>query len=521
MSLLEVKNLSHSFKDKELFKNISLKVFENEHIGLVGKNGAGKSTFMKIISKLESSDEGDIIWTNNVRVGYMDQHLELGDKQTVIEYLRCSYNWLFELEQEMISIYEKIADVNDDEQYEKMMNRAGIISDMLNRYNFYDIDVEIKKVASGLGIDESWFNKNVSELSGGQRTKILLINLLLRKPDVLLLDEPTNYLDEGHIKWLQSYLKEYENTFILISHDIPFLNSVCNIIYHLENKQITRYKGDYDNFVKVYELEKEKLHSSYERQQKQIKKMETFIAKNIARSSTSARAKSRQKALDKIERIEIVNDNTKMSFGFEESRQSDKVLYETKDLIIGYESALSIPLNLKVEKGQKIVLVGTNGLGKSTLIKTIIEIIKPFSGKVIKGQYIDIGYFEQENKITSDITTYDDVYNYFTGDKKTQQFVRMSLSKCGINREHVNKKLKLLSGGEQAKVRLCKIMNTPTNLLVLDEPTNHLDKQAKEELKKALINYKGTLLLVSHEPEFYKDICDIVWDCSKFNILKE
>lgn len=516
MSLLEIKNLSHSFKDKEIFEDVSLKVFENEHIGLVGVNGAGKSTFMKLISKNEVPDDGDIIWTNNVRIGYMDQHAELGKGLTIMSYLKKSFSWLYDLEKEMVELYEKMQDC-DDEQMNKYLERTGVIQDVLYHNNFYEIEAEIKKVSTGLGVHTFGWDKDVSELSGGQRTKLLLVSLLLKKPDVLLLDEPTNYLDEGHIEWLREYLKSYEKTFILISHDIPFMNDVVNVIYHIENKGITRYKGNYDNFKRVYEQEREKLISSFDRQQKEIKKMETFIAKNIARASTSAMAKSRQKQLDKMERIEVTkSDDIKINLTFEESRQPSKILYELKDVVIGYNTPLSIPLNLKVEKGDKIAIIGTNGLGKSTLLKTILSIIKPLSGKVETGQYIDVGYFKQEENENLDITPYDDVYNLFSGDKKTQQFVRMSLAKCGLKRENVLNKMKNLSGGEQAKVRLCKIVNIPTNILLLDEPTNHLDKKAKDELKRALIEYKGTILIVCHEPEFYQDIATKVWDCEKF-----
>lgn len=520
MSLLEVKGLSHRFKDKDIFDDVSFKVFENEHIGLVGVNGAGKSTLMKIISKVDIPDDGDVIWTNNVRIGYMDQHAELGKGLTIMEYLKKSFSWLYDLEKEMVELYEKMSDCSDEEM-NKYLERTGIIQDMLYHNNFYEIESEIKKISTGLGVHEFGWDKDVSELSGGQRTKLLLVSLLLKKPDVLLLDEPTNYLDEGHIYWLQEYLKNYEKTFILISHDISFMNSVVNVIYHIENKSITRYKGDYENFKKVYDLEREKMQSSYDRQQKEIKKMETFIAKNIARASTSTMAKSRQKKLDKMERIEITKtDDINIDFSFKESRQPSKVLYELKDVVIGYDKPLSIPLNLKVEKGDKIAIVGTNGLGKSTLLKTILNIIKPISGKVDVGQYIDIGYFKQEENENLDITPYDDVYNFFSGDMKTQQYVRMSLAKCGLKRENVLNKMKNLSGGEQAKVRLCKIVNTPTNILVLDEPTNHLDKKAKDQLLENIKKYSGTVLIVSHEPEFYNQIANKIWDCEKFKLSK-
>ena len=285
------------------------------------------------------------------------------------------------------------------------------------------------------------------------------------------------------------------------------MNNVTNVIYHIENKKLTRYKGDYENFKKVYELERDKLKSSFERQQKEIKKMETFIAKNIARASTSSMAKSRQKKLDKMERIEITKtDDIKINFTFEESRQPSKIIYELENIVIGYDNPLSIPLNLKVENGDKIAIIGTNGFGKSTLLKTILNIIKPLSGNIKVGQYLDVGYFKQEENENLDITPYDEIYNYFSDNKKTQQYVRMSLAKCGLKRENVLNKMKNLSGGEQAKVRLCKIINTPTNVLILDEPTNHLDKKAKDELQRSLKEYKGTILLVCHEPEFYEGI---------------
>lgn len=516
MSLLEVKNLTHSFKEKEIFDNISFKVFENEHIGLVGVNGAGKSTLMKIISKTEIPDDGEIIWTNNVRIGYMDQHADLGKGLTIMDYLKKSFNWLYDLEKEMVQLYEKMADCSE-EQMNKYLERTGIIQDILYHNSFYELESEIKKVSTGLGVHTFGWDKDVSELSGGQRTKLLLVSLLLKKPDVLLLDEPTNYLDEGHIEWLKDFLKNYEKTFILISHDVPFMNSVVNVVYHIENKKITRYKGDYNNFKKIYEQEREKLISSFDRQQKEIKKMETFIAKNIARASTSSMAKSRQKKLDKMEKIEITKtDDIKIDFTFEESRQPSKIIYELKNIVIGYDKPLSRSLNLKVEKGDKIAIIGTNGLGKSTLLKTMLNIIKPLSGNVENGQYIDVGYFKQEENENTDITPYDDVYNYFSDSKKTQQYVRMSLAKCGLKRENVLNKIKNLSGGEQAKVRLCKIVNTPTNVLILDEPTNHLDKKAKDELSRSLKEYKGTILLVCHEPEFYEGIVNKIWDCENF-----
>lgn len=353
-------------------------------------------------------------------------------------------------------------------------------------------------------------DRDVEDLSGGQRTKVLLTKLLLEVPDILLLDEPTNYLDEEHIVWLKRYLQNYENAFILISHDIPFLDEVVNLIYHVENRKLTRYVGGYNDFIRIYEQNKYALEASYNRQQAEIARLEDFVARNKARVSTRGIAASRQKVLDKMDIIELNPEKPKPSFIFKTARTSGRVIVETENLVIGYDSALSRPLKFTLERGQKVALVGANGLGKSTLLKSILGLIEPFDGTMHKGEFLHIGYFEQEVKTKNDKTCIDEVWGTFPA--MTQQEVRSALAKVGLTRSQLESKLAVLSGGEQAKVRLCKITNTPSNVLVLDEPTNHLDPEAKEELKRALIEYKGTILLVSHEPEFYRDIVDEVWN---------
>ncbi|MGL4950844.1 MAG: ATP-binding cassette domain-containing protein, partial [Mycoplasma sp.] len=275
------------------------------------------------------------------------------------------------------------------------------------------------------------------------------------------------------------------------------------------------------SFLKMYEMEKGQLEMSYYKQQKVIAKQEEFIAKNSARASTAKRAQSRQKLLDKVQRVELVNNDVRIEFNFEETRASSKIVYELKDLVIGYDGvALSKPLNFQIERGQKIAITGTNGIGKSTLIKTIIGQIKQVSGEVEKGQYIDEGYFIQEQTEFDKITCFQDVYNYFSFDydKQTQHFIRKSLARVGLKKEHVDAQLKMLSGGEQGKTRLCKIVNTGTNVLILDEPTNHLDIVAKNALKEGLMKYKGTVLLVCHEPEFYQGLVDQTWNVEEFKI---
>ncbi|KRQ87847.1 putative ABC transporter ATP-binding protein YheS [Caloramator mitchellensis] len=513
MSILTVKNLNHGFGDRAIFEDVSFRLLKGEHIGLIGANGEGKSTFMNIITRKLEPDEGEIEWANRVRAGYLDQHTILEKGMTIRDVLKSAFKYLFELEEEYNIICEKLAAVSPEEM-EALLEDMGTIQDILTHNDFYIIDTKVEEIARGLGLSDIGLDRDVNDLSGGQRTKVLLAKLLLEKPDILLLDEPTNYLDEVHIEWLKKYLLEYENAFILISHDIPFLNSVVNLIYHMENKKLTRYVGNYDDFVRVYEAKKQQLEAAYKKQQQEIEELEDFIARNKARVATRNMAMSRQKKLEKMEKIELVKEKPKPEFIFKEARASGKLIFETRDLIIGYDSPLSKPLNLRMERGQKIALVGANGLGKTTLLKSILGEIKPIAGEVELGDYLYIGYFEQETKDNNYNTCIEEIWNEFPGFNQFE--VRLALAKCGLTTKQIESKIMVLSGGEQAKVRLCKVINKETNLLVLDEPTNHLDVDAKEELKRALRDYKGSILLISHEPEFYSDIATDVWNCENW-----
>ncbi len=515
MSILTVKNISHGFGDRKIFEDVSFRLLKGDHVGLVGANGEGKSTFMNIITNKLMPDEGEVIWSNKVRVGYMDQHAVLEKGLTVREALSQAFQYLFDAEKEMNEKYERMATADEDE-LNKLMEDTADIQDMLEHSNFYLIDSKVEDVARGLGLLDVGLEKDVHDLSGGQRTKILLGKLLLQTPDVLLLDEPTNFLDEEHIEWLRDYLQKYENAFILISHDIEFLNSVVNLIYHVENAILTRYVGDYDEFMRVYEVSKKHLEAAYERQQAEIAGLQDFIARNKARVATSGMAKSRQKKLDKMDVIELSKEKPKPEFYFKPARTPDKLIFEAKDLVIGYDEPLSKPLNLTLERGQKIALVGSNGLGKTTLLKSLMGQIKAISGNVHVGDNLFIGYFEQEGKESNYNTCIEDVWQAFP--VFTQYEIRRALAKCGLTTKQLESKVYVLSGGEQAKVKLCKILNTETNILVLDEPTNHLDVDAKAELKRALKEYKGTILMVCHEPEFYADIATSVWDCKEFTL---
>ncbi len=513
MSILNVEHLTHGFGDRAIFDDVSFRLLKGEHIGLVGANGEGKSTFMNIITGKLQPDEGKVEWSKNVRVGYLDQHTILEKGMTIGSVLASAFDFLYEMETQMNDIYARLGEV-DEEEMNLLMEEAGTIQDLLTMHDFYMIDAKVEEVARALGILELGLDKDVMELSGGQRTKVLMAKLLLEKPDILLLDEPTNYLDVEHIEWLKRYLNDYENAFILISHDIPFLNSVINLIYHMDNKQLNRYAGDYDNFMEVYEMKKSQLEAAYNKQQKEIAELKDFVARNKARVATRNMAMSRQKKLDKMDMIELAQEKPKPEFNFKEARTPGRYIFKTKDLVIGYDEPLSTSLNLEMERGQKIVLTGANGIGKTTLLKSILGLIKPLEGDVELGDYLEIGYFEQEMDQSVGTTCIEEIWNEFPA--FSQYEVRSALAKCGLTTKHIESLVRVLSGGEQAKVRLCKLVNKDTNILLLDEPTNHLDVDAKEELKRALIAYKGSILMVCHEPEFYEELATDVWDCSKW-----
>ncbi len=513
MSILNVEHLTHGFGDRAIFNDVSFRLLKGEHIGLIGANGEGKSTFMNIITGKLMPDEGKVEWAKNVRVGYLDQHTVLTAGQTVRDVLSSAFDFLYDMENQMNEICDKMGEASPEE-LEVYMEDLGTIQDLLTMHDFYMIDSKVDEVGRALGLAEIGLDRDVTELSGGQRTKVLLGKLLLEKPDILLLDEPTNYLDAEHIEWLKRYLNEYENAFILISHDIPFLNSVINLIYHMDNQQLTRYPGDYDKFQEVYAMKKAQLEAAYNKQQKEIADLKDFVARNKARVSTRNMAMSRQKKLDKMDVIELAAEKPKPEFLFKEARTPGRYIFQTKDLVIGYTQALSSPLNLSMERGQKIVLTGSNGIGKTTLLKSILGLIKPLLGSVELGDYLEIGYFEQEMSGDGNRTCIEELWQEFPG--FTQYEVRSALAKCGLTTKHIESMVKVLSGGEQAKVRLCKLINRPTNILLLDEPTNHLDVDAKDELKRALKAYKGSILMVCHEPEFYEGLATDVWDCTKW-----
>lgn len=508
MSILNVEHVTHGFGARQILNDASFRLLKGEHVGLVGANGEGKSTFLNIITGKLMPDEGKIEWCKHITTGYLDQYSTLSKGKTIYDVLKEAFQHLTDLEKEMLELYDKMADCPEDEM-NTIMEDVGEIQEILDYSGYYTIDSKISEYANGLGLGEIGLDRDVSELSGGQRAKVLLAKVLLENPMILILDEPTNFLDENHIAWLKNFLQNYDNAFILVSHDIPFLNSVVNVIYHVENAVLTRYTGDYNDFMRMYELKKRQLEQAYEKQQKEIADLQDFVARNKARVATTNMAKSRQKKLDKMDVIQLAKEKIKPSFSFRPARTTGRVVIDAKNLVLGYDEPLTRPLNLQVERNQKIAVRGVNGLGKSTLLKTLLGIIKPISGETELDQFVELGYFEQEEN-PSENTALEEIWNEYPS--MTNAEVRAALARCGLTNEHITSQMRVLSGGENAKVRLCRLMLRDINLLVLDEPTNHLDVDAKEELKRAVKEFKGTVLMVSHEPEFYNDVATKVWN---------
>ena len=512
MSVLKVSGCSFSFGSRVIMDDVTFSLNKGEHVALVGANGEGKSTFVKMITGSLSPDEGKIEWTKRITFGYLDQYTSLDQGKTIREVLREAFKDMFDLEQEIFKMYEKMGDCDEDEM-SKMLEEIGEIQSELEHNGFYSLDAKIEEVARGLGLGEIGLDKDTKSLSGGQRSKVLLTKLLLQSPTILILDEPTNFLDEDQIDWLTQYLIGYENAFIVVSHDIPFLNKVANVIYHMEDGTLTRYSGNYDGFMNMYELKKRQQNIAYEKQQKEIEKMETFIAKNKARVATTNLAKSRQRKLDKMEIIEKAKEQIKPTFRFNECGSSGKNVVVCENLVIGYNEPLCKPINLTIERGSKVAIRGVNGIGKTTLLKTFLGLLPPISGTAKLDYNIHYGYFVQEEEASKN-TALEEVWEMYPA--MTNAEVRGALASCGLNKDKIESLMMVLSGGEASKVRICKLMLTETNTLILDEPTNHLDPLAKEALLEALQKYKGTIILVSHEREFYEELCDTVLDAEQW-----
>lgn len=499
MSLLEITNLSHTYGEKILYQNEALELFKGEHMGIVGQNGAGKSTLIKILSGEIIPDGGHVVWQSNIKLGHLDQHGVITGDCSITEYLKRAFCELYTLEEKMNGLYEQYASTGD----EKALLQAAKYQITLEAREFYHIESHIEKVMNGLGLSVIGGNRLISELSGGQRAKVILAKLLLEEPEVLLLDEPTNFLDKEHVLWLSEYLSAFPNAFIVVSHDYDFLEKISGCICDIDAGKLRKYTGKYSDFLKQKQhLSEEHIHR-YHAQQQQIKKTEEFIRKNIA-GNNSRNARGRRKQLERMARIAPPSASvSKPDFSFLETTGSSQEMLNVKNLEIGYNYPLLSLQNLTINRGQKIVITGFNGIGKSTLLKTLTGQIKKMSGDFIFADTVRLGYYEQDIIWESPCQSPLEIITAYYPSMSTKE-VRRQLSRCGIKSEHVMQAVSTLSGGEQAKVKFCKLLLSPCNFLILDEPTNHLDALAKEALQDALKSFGGTVLLVSHEEAFYR-----------------
>lgn len=508
MSLVKVSGVTFNYSDKELFNSLSFQLNNNEHAVLVGQNGAGKTTILDLLSKKLTPDKGSIEWTPGVTYSYLDQHYKVNDEYTVKEFLEQIYRDLFIKESQMNDLFLKGSD-SSDPNYEKYLEKASFINDELIRADFYSISERFNKVLVGLGIPKEFKERNLTLLSSGQREKVYLAKMLLEENDVLLLDEPTNYLDAIHVKWLADYLKNYPKSFLVISHDEAFLKEIANVVFCLQNKSLERYKGDYNYYKQQSVIRREQYEKDYAAQQKFIKKEEEFIAAHIVRATSSKAAKSRRARLAHVERLEKPKDDTNLvHFSFPYSGDIGRNILEVNNLVIGYEKPLLNPISFSLSKGEKIAIIGKNGVGKSTLIKTILGIIPSLGGSYCFNEKIKINYFSQTE--LNDLSVTPIQYIESLNKKLTYLEIRSLLAKSGINAELALRPLKELSGGEEAKTRLSALMLNKSNILIFDEPTNHLDKTAKQSLKKAIEDYPGVVILVSHEKDFYEEVVDYI-----------
>ena len=482
-----------------LFRNAELALNKGEHAGIVGQNGAGKSTLIKICTEQLIPDEGRVAWQPGISIGYLDQYAVISHGLTMREFLKTAFNQLYQVEARMNALYERAADGNMD-----VLKEAAKCQEQLEAHDFYSIETRIDQVAEGLGLVSVGLDRSIDQMSGGQRAKVILAKLLLEKPDVLLLDEPTNFLDKEHVTWLAEYLAGLDNAFLVISHDYAFLEKAVNRICDIDNSKITKYYGTYSEFLKKKTLLREDYIRQYSAQQREIKKTEEFIRKNIA-GRKSKMARGRQKQLDRMDKIEQLDlKEIKPVFHFEELPVTASEHLMVKNLSVGYDYPVLSNLNFKVMGGQKVVITGFNGIGKSTLLKTLVGQLSPLQGSFAFSSQVKLGYFEQDCKWADDTRTPIEIVAEafpFLNNKE----VRRRLFLCGISSKHASQGIRTLSGGEQAKVRMCLFTVPANNFLILDEPTNHLDIQAKEALKAALSSFLGTVLLVSHEEAFYRD----------------
>ncbi|WP_195238474.1 ABC-F family ATP-binding cassette domain-containing protein [Romboutsia sp. 1001285H_161024_C4] len=514
MIVLSCNNLNKSFGIDSILENVSFTVNEGDKIGIVGVNGTGKTTLFKVISGIYGYDSGDIYTSKDCEIGYLEQHTNFHSNNTILEEVLEVFKDLIEMENYLRNLEVKIAEESanpNSNKLEKIMDEYSHKLEKFSDMNGYGYKSEAKGVLKGLGFSDDDMNKPIDVLSGGEKTRVLLGKLLLRKPTLLLLDEPTNHLDAEAIEWLEVFLKQYKGTVILISHDRYFLDQVVNRVFEIHNKRLKSYNGNYSDFVKASIVEKEIEQKKYEDQQKEIKKQEESIErlKAYGREKHIKRARSKEKMLAKVDVLDKPDGKRKRArIEFNPSVTSGNDVLQLRDISMGYgEKILFKDINLDIYRGEKVALIGANGIGKSTLFKIIMNELTPFSGDVKFGTNVNVSYFHQEQKtLNLENTIIDEIWNDNT--HLTQTTLRSMLGAFLFEGEDVFKKISTLSGGERARVAILKLILSKANFLLLDEPTNHLDIDSKEVLEEALCGYTGTVFTISHDRYFLNTVVD-------------
>lgn len=500
---LQLSNIKKSYGAHDVLTSASLSIKDNEKVALIGKNGCGKSTLLKIICGIEQADSGSRVLQNGMKVGYLSQITFENGNCTVYEELSKAFDQVRELE---VRLHEQALVLETDSSQEQLQKYDKILQ-RFESLNGYQYEVELKNVFFHFSFEESDLYKKLDEFSSGQKTRIALVKLLLTKPDILLLDEPTNHLDVESIEWLENYVKHYPSAVILVSHDRVFLDHVVDEIVEIEFGKTMRYVGTYTQFLKSKEDYLEKNHDAYIRQQQEIKRLEELIDKFRYKKNKAAFAKSKQKYLDRMDRIEdSKSDTSQMKAVFSSGRKGGKQVLDVEKLQIGYDTILS-EFNLHVRSGQRIGIVGANGIGKSTFIKTLMGELSPISGNFSWGHQIDVGYFNQDSaQMRSTKNVLDELWDLHPLANQTE--IRNTLASFLFTQEEVFKDVNALSGGERVRLALAILMMEHDNCLLLDEPTNHLDIPSKEALEDALKKYDGTIIFVSHDRMFLKKMAN-------------
>ncbi|MGX7081453.1 Uncharacterized ABC transporter ATP-binding protein YheS [Gemella morbillorum] len=512
--LIQLNNVTKNFVVNEVFSNVKMEINDKDRVAIVGRNGAGKSTLLKIISGEIDFDNGERTVSKDTTIGYLSQEFIVREDLSIYEEMITCFNEIIELEKELEKISHELTSENIEnnpgllDKYDRLQNQVLTHKD-------YHYKSKIDSVLYGLDFDKEVFDKKISTFSGGEKTRLSMAKLLLSEPDLLILDEPTNHLDMENVAWLENYLSSYNGAIVIVSHDRYFIDKVVNVVYNLEFGKLKKYVGNYSNFLRQYEEDYEKNLKEYVSQQKDIKRLEEFVQKNIARASTSKMAKSRQKVLDKMEIIDNPRkDDKAANIEFRIKEQSGRDVLIINDLQVGYEEQVGQKYNFSVYKGDRLAIVGKNGIGKSTLIKTIAKKQKKLGGNIQYGSKVSLGYYDQKQaEFESSKTILNELWDEYPLMKEAE--VRTVLGRFLFRGDDVLKIVRDLSGGEKARLELAKLMLEKNNLLILDEPTNHLDITSKQVLEEALENYEGTILFVSHDRYFINKIANKVFDITE------